>query len=77
LNLPIKVVPPGAQRLDLGYLHVDVKDLPQMARESCRRYLFAAIDRVMRWVFVRIYPAKPAANAAAFYAIRNAPMNVG
>ena len=27
-----------------GYLHVDVKYLPQMADESSRRYLFVAID---------------------------------
>ena len=46
-----------------GYLHVDVKYLPQMADEERRRYLFVAIDRASRWVFVRIYPAKTAANA--------------
>nr|WP_265508485.1 hypothetical protein [Paracoccus rhizosphaerae] len=46
-----------------GYLHVDVKYLPQMADEDRRRYLFVAIDRATRWVFVRIYPAKTAANA--------------
>ncbi len=46
-----------------GYLHVDVKYLPQMADEARRRYLFAAIDRATRWVFVRICPAKTAANA--------------
>jgi len=27
-----------------GYLHVDVKYLPQMADETSRRYLFVAID---------------------------------
>jgi hypothetical protein len=49
-----------------GYLHVDVKYLPQMADEERRRYLFVAIDRATRWVFVRIYPAKTAANARRF-----------
>jgi len=49
-----------------GYLHVDVKYLPQMADEGRRRYLFVAIDRATRWVFVRIYPAKTAANARRF-----------
>ena len=46
-----------------GYLHIDVKYLPQMADEDRRRYLFVAIDRATRWVFVRIYPAQTAANA--------------
>ena len=49
-----------------GYLHVDVKYLPQMADETTRRYLFVAIDRATRWVFVRIMPAKTAANARRF-----------
>ena len=31
-----------------GYLHVDVKYLPQMADETTRRYLFVAIDRATR-----------------------------
>lgn len=31
-----------------GYLHVDVKYLPQMADEEKRRYLFVAIDRATR-----------------------------
>ena len=38
-----------------GYLLVDVKYLPQMADQTSRRYLFVAIDRATRWVFVRIY----------------------
>jgi hypothetical protein len=49
-----------------GFLHVDVKYLPQMADEASRRYLFVAIDRATRWVFVRIMPAKTAANARRF-----------
>ncbi len=49
-----------------GFLHVDVKYLPQMADETTRRYLFVAIDRATRWVFVRILPAKTAANARRF-----------
>ncbi len=46
-----------------GYLHIDVKYLPQMADENRRRYLFVAIDRATRWVFLRIYPTQTAANA--------------
>ena len=37
-----------------GYLHMDVKYLPQMQDETKRRYLFVAIDRATRWVFVAI-----------------------
>ena len=49
-----------------GYLHIDVKYLPQMADENRRRYLFVAIDRATRWVFIRIFNAKTAANARHF-----------
>jgi transposase InsO family protein len=49
-----------------GYLHMDVKYLPQMPDEPHRRYLFVAIDRATRWVFLRIYPANTAANARRF-----------
>ena len=43
-----------------------MKYLPQMADKTTRRYLFVAIDRATRWVFVRILPAKTAANARRF-----------
>ncbi len=61
-----------------GYLHIDVKYLPQMADEARRRYLFVAIDRATRWVFVRIYAAKTAANARRFLRDleRAAPMKI-
>jgi len=49
-----------------GYLHVDVKYLPQMADETQRRYLFVAIDRATRWVYVAIKSNKTAASAKAF-----------
>ncbi|MFG5777751.1 IS481 family transposase [Comamonas sp. J-3] len=49
-----------------GYLHVDLKYLPQMQGESSRRYLFVAIDRATRWVFVQIKKNKTAASAKAF-----------
>jgi transposase-like protein len=44
---PFKAYPPG-------YLHMDIKYLPQMADEAARRYLFVAIDRATRWVYVAI-----------------------
>ena len=37
-----------------------------MADESSRRYLVVAIDRVARWVFVRVFKSKTAANARRF-----------
>lgn len=49
-----------------GYIHIDVKYLPQMADETSRRYLFVAIDRATRWVFIRIFKAKTAVNARRF-----------
>ncbi len=51
-----------------GYVHVDVdvKYLPQMQDESSRRYLFVAIDRATRWVFVQFKTHKTAASAKAF-----------
>ena len=48
-----------------GYLHMDVKYLPQMQDEKARRYLFVAIDRATRWVFVVIKANMTAASAQA------------
>ena len=75
-----------------GSLHIDVKYLPQMADgeadqktvpgtvfpPNASRYLFVAIDRATRWVFVRIYPAQTAANARRFLRDleRAAPMKI-
>ena len=49
-----------------GFVHVDVKYLPQMQDQDKRRYLFVAIDRATRWVFVQIKANKTAASARAF-----------
>ena len=38
-----------------GFVHMDIKYLPQMPDERDRRYLFVAIDRATRWVFMHIY----------------------
>jgi transposase InsO family protein len=38
-----------------GFVHIDIKYLPQMPDESSRRYLFVAIDRATRWVLMHIY----------------------
>ena len=49
-----------------GYLHMDVKYLPQMPDERRRRYLFVAIDRATRWVFVQLKSSKSADSARNF-----------
>ena len=49
-----------------GYVHIDVKYLPQMQDETQRRYLFVAIDRATRWVFVAIKKNKTAHSARHF-----------
>ena len=51
-----------------GYVHIDVKYLPQMADEDRRRYLFVAIDRATRWVFIQLKSTKSARAARAFLA---------
>ena len=38
-----------------GVVHVDVEYLPQMPDEAHRRYLFAAIDRATRWLYVELH----------------------
>ena len=49
-----------------GFIHVDVKYLPQMPDETQRRYLFVAIDRASRWVYLDIFPDKSARSAQRF-----------
>ena len=49
-----------------GYVHVDVKYLPQMSDETSRSYLFVGIDRATRWVYLDIRPNKEASTAASF-----------
>lgn len=49
-----------------GYLHLDVKYLPQLPDEPQRQYLFVAIDRATRWVFIGFAPEKSAAEAQRF-----------
>lgn len=49
-----------------GFVHLDIKYLPQMADESARRYLFVAIDRATRWVYVRSYANQSQASSSDF-----------
>jgi transposase InsO family protein len=47
-----------------GYIHIDIKYLPKMNGE--RKYLFVAIDRKTRLVFIKIYKDKTAKSAEDF-----------
>ena len=49
-----------------GFVHIDIKYLPKMPGELSRRYLFVAIDRASRWVYLEIMPNKSASSAARF-----------
>jgi transposase InsO family protein len=49
-----------------GFVHVDIKYLPQMLDETARRCLFVAIDRATRWVYVRIYADQSEASSTDF-----------
>jgi transposase-like protein len=49
-----------------GFIHIDIKYLHQMPNETSRRYLFVAIVRATRWVFVQIKSHKTAAAARLF-----------
>lgn len=61
-----------------GFVHVDIKYLPQMPDETQRRYLFVAIDRATRWVFVHIYANQSEASSCDFLwrLHRAAPMKI-
>ena len=61
-----KVTQQAFKAYEPGYLHMDVKYLPQMQDETSRRYLFVAIDRATRWGFVRVLANKSAASARSF-----------
>ena len=51
---------------DPGFVHVDIKYLPQMPDETSRRYLFVAIDRASRWVYLELRKSKSADAATGF-----------
>ena len=61
-----------------GFVHVDIKYLPQMPDEKARRYLFVGIDRATRWVFVRIYADQSERSSVDFLnrLVQAAPMKI-
>jgi transposase InsO family protein len=69
-TLPEPQVQPRATKpfkaYEPGYVHIDVKYLPQMQDESTRGYVYVAIDRATRWVFISIKRQRNAASARSF-----------
>lgn len=61
-----------------GFVHVDIKYLPQMPDECHRRYLFVGIDRPTRWVFMHIYADQSEDSSVDFLnrLERAAPMTI-
>ena len=61
-----------------GFVHIDVKYLPQMPDEKQRKYLFVAIDRASRWVYLEILKDKSARSAKGFLnrLIKKAPFKI-
>lgn len=61
-----------------GFVHIDVKYLPQMRDERSRGYLFVAIDRATRWVYLEIRRDKSAPSAKAFLnkLVKKAPFKI-
>ena len=51
-----------------GFIHIDIKYLPQMPDETERRYLFVAIDRATRWVYMDIYADQTDSSSVDFLA---------
>lgn len=51
---------------DPGFIHIDVKYLPQMPDEANRSHLFIAIDRATPWVYLEILPDKSKSSSQRF-----------
>lgn len=73
-----KQAPKAFRDYEPGYLHIDIKYLPQMPDETQRRYLFVAIDRATRWVYLEVRSNQSAKDAEAFFhrVIDKAPFKV-
>lgn len=68
----------GFKDYEPGFVHVDIKYLPQMADDSSRTYLFVAIDRATRWIYLERFPDKSAQSAQLFLqnAVKAAPFKI-
>jgi len=49
-----------------GFVHIDVKYLPKMVDEDKHKYLFVAIDRASRWVYLEVRGSKSDYSASSF-----------
>ncbi len=61
-----KKPPKSFKDYDPGFLHIDIKYLPKMPDEDQHGYLFVAIDRATRWVYLRIYPDQTEVSSVDF-----------
>lgn len=61
-----KTKPKTFKSYEPGFIHVDIKYLPQMPDESSRRYLFVAIDQASRWVCLGLRRSKSSNAATSF-----------
>jgi transposase InsO family protein len=73
-----KLATKGFKDYEPGFVHVDVKYLPQMADESSRTYLFVAIDRATRWIYLERFLDKSASSAERFLrdTVKAAPFKI-
>jgi len=53
---------------EVGFIHVDIKYLPQLPEENHRQYLYVAIDRASRWVYYETRADRKKGSARAFVA---------
>jgi hypothetical protein len=49
-----------------SYVHIDIKHLPQMPDEKQKHYLYVAINRATRWVYLDVRRSQSAQDARAF-----------
>ncbi len=73
-----KAKPKTFKSYEPGFVHVDIKYLPQMPDESSRRYLFVAIDRASRWVYLELKRSKSSKAATSFLSsvVAKAPFKI-
>ena len=62
----VPAAPKTFKDYDPGFVHVDIKYLPQMPDEAQHRYLFVAIDRATRWVHIGLYDDQTEVSAVHF-----------
>ena len=61
---PDKPKPGIFQQATVGFIHIDLKHLPALERR--KSYVFVAIDRATRYVYVEIHPRRDADTSAGF-----------